>query len=82
MPAQVSFSRYEQGKTSIHQARDVVGDLVRSIERRPLSGVVTHHADFITAASRKELIRFFDFIVALKDKKEWQVLLFSDFRRK
>ncbi len=78
IPAQVSFSRYEQGKTSIHNARDVVGILARGVNRRPLSGVVTHHADFATVASRKELTRFFDCIAALESKEGWRVLLFSD----
>jgi len=78
IPAQVSFSRYEQGQKSIYNARDVVGLLARGIHRRPLSGVVTHHADFTTAAFRKELTRFFDCITALEAKKGWRVLLFSD----
>ena len=38
MPAQISFSRYEQGQTSIHHARDVLAALARGIYRRPLSG--------------------------------------------
>ncbi len=78
IPAQVSFSRYEEGRTSIHNARDVVGILARGIHRRPLSGVLTHHADFATVAFRKELIRFFDCITALEAKEGWRVLLFSD----
>ena len=78
IPAQVPFSRYEPGRTSIHNARDMAGILARSIGLRPLSGVLTHHADFSTAASRKELTRFFDWIVALESKKGWRVLLFSD----
>ena len=82
IPAQVSFSRYDQGKTSIHKAIDVIGFLVKGIDRRPISGVVTHHADFTTTASRKELTRFFDLIQALRNRKEWQVLLFSDLWRK
>ena len=77
-PAQVSFSRYEQGQTGIHHAKDVIGLLAKGIYRRPLTGVVTHHADFTTAASRKELTRFFDCIAALKAKEGWRVLLFSD----
>ena len=77
-PAQVSFSRYEQGQTSIHHAKDVIGLLAKGIYRRPLSGVVTHHADFATAASRKELTRFFDCIAALRVREGWRVLLFSD----
>ena len=56
----------------------MIGVLARGIYRRPLSGVVTHHADFSTAALRKELIRFFDCIAALEAKEGWRVLLFSD----
>jgi peptidoglycan/xylan/chitin deacetylase (PgdA/CDA1 family) len=82
IPVQVSFSRYDQGKKSVHKAGDVVRILAGGIERRPLSGVLTHHADFSTAASRKELSRFFDLIEALRKKKKWQVLLFSDLWRK
>jgi peptidoglycan/xylan/chitin deacetylase (PgdA/CDA1 family) len=78
IPAQVSFSRYEGGRTSIHQARDVVGILARGIHRRPLSGVVTHHADFATAALRKELKIFFNCLASLEDKEGWRTLLFSD----
>ncbi len=78
IPAQISFSRYEQGRTSIQSAGDVIGILTRSIHRRPLSGVLTHHADFETAASRHELKRFFDCIAALEAKEGWRVLLFSE----
>jgi hypothetical protein len=78
IPTQISFSRYEQGKTSVHNAREVVGLLASGIHHRPLSGVVTHHADFTTAAFRKELTRFFDCIAALEVKEGWRVLLFSD----
>jgi hypothetical protein len=81
IPAQVSFSRYEQGRMRIPKAGDVVGILVRGIGRRSLSGVLTHHADFATAALRKELIRFFDCIAALKTKEGCRVLLFSDIVR-
>lgn len=81
MPAQISFSRYEQGHARIQPAKDVLGALARGIFRRPLSGVVTHHADFSTAALRKELVRFFDGMAALKAKEGWQVLLFSDILR-
>ena len=48
LPTHVSFSRYEPGRISVHNARDVVGILARGIYRRPLSGVVMHHADFST----------------------------------
>ncbi|MBF0571244.1 MAG: DUF2334 domain-containing protein [Candidatus Omnitrophica bacterium] len=78
MPAQISFSRYEQGQKIIRNASDVVGPLVRGIHRRPLSGVVTHHADFVTNASHKELMRFFQCISALEVKEGWRMLLFSD----
>jgi hypothetical protein len=78
MPAHVSFSRYEDGKTGIHEAREVVALLAQGIHRRPLSGVVTHHADFSNAVSRRELKKFFDFIAALRVKEKWQALLFSD----
>jgi hypothetical protein len=78
IPAQVSFSRYEKGRKSINDAKDVLGILARSIDRQPLSGVLTHHADFAGAAYRKELTRFFDCIAALELKERWKVLLFSD----
>lgn len=78
LPAQVSFSHYDQGKKNIYYAKDVIGNLARGVGRQPLSGIVTHHADFATAALRKELTRFFDYIVALKSKERWRVLLFSD----
>jgi peptidoglycan/xylan/chitin deacetylase (PgdA/CDA1 family) len=81
LPAQISFSRYEGDRTGIHQARDVIGILARGIHRRALSGVVTHHADFSTVAARRELKRFFDSAAALRDKKEWRILLFSDIWR-
>lgn len=81
IPAQVSFSRYDQGKTSIYKAKDVLGNIVRSMARWPLTGVLTHHADFTTASSRRELTQLFDFIAALRNKGEWQVLLFSHFER-
>ncbi len=82
LPAQVSFSRYDQGKTGIYRAVDVIGSLAQGIYRRPLSGVVTHHADFKTAAARKELERFFNFIDALRGRNQWQVMLFSGLKRK
>lgn len=78
LPAQISFSRYDKGRSSIHTATAMVGMLARDIYRRLVSGIVTHHADFTTAASREELMRFFDRIVTGKSKMEWCVLLFSD----
>ena len=78
IPAQVSFSRYEEGKTSIHNAREIVTILAKGIDRRPLSGVLMHHADFSTAGLRNELRKFFDYIAALEVKERWRVLLFSD----
>ena len=83
VPAQISFSRYDnKGPTSIHCAKDVIGSLAKGINRRVLSGVLTHHKDFKSVASRKELTRFFEFIKLLTKKKEWQILLFSDLWRK
>jgi hypothetical protein len=78
IPAQVSFSRYDKGRKGIHPARDVMGILARGIHRRTVSGVVTHHADFKTIASRQELTRFFRCVAGLKSKEGWRVLLFSD----
>jgi len=78
LPAQVSFSCYEEGQPRIKNAGDVVSILAKGIYRRPLSGVVMHHADFSTAAFRKELMRFMDCIAALESKEGWRVLLFSD----
>ena len=78
IPAQVSFSRSEEGQTSIQNAGDVLAILARGIHLRPLSGVVTHHADFTTAVNRRELKRFFDCIAALESKEGWRGLLFSD----
>lgn len=78
IPAKIPFSRYEQGKTNIHNANEMLVSLTRVIGREPLPGVLTHHADFSTPASRKELTQFFDRIAALKAKEGWRVLLFSD----
>ena len=82
LPANISFSRYDKGKVSTNTATDVVKMLMRDICRVPLSGIVTHHADFITAVSRKELTRFFDLIKTLRSRKKLRVLLFSDLWRK
>lgn len=83
LPAKISFSRYDKdGSCGVNPAADMMEMLAKGIYRQPLLGVVTHHADFKTAASRKELTRFFDLIEALRNKKEWRVLLFSDLWRK
>lgn len=82
LPAQISFSRYDKDRNSIHTATAMAGMLARDIYCRPVSGIVTHHADFTTAASRKELTRSFEIITALKNKKQWRILLFSDLWRK
>ena len=50
--------------------------------RASLSGVLTHHADFATASSRKELTKFMDYLKVLTVKKDWRILLFSDLGRK
>jgi len=78
IPAEVSFSRYDKGRKSIYPAKEVLGKLARGIHRRPICGVVTHHADFKTMASHKELERFFKCVAGLKSKEGWRVLLFSD----
>jgi peptidoglycan/xylan/chitin deacetylase (PgdA/CDA1 family) len=78
LPAQVSFSRYSQGVAAINPAREVLEHLARGIHRRPLTGVLTHHADFATVASRRQLEKFFDCIAALKAKEGWRVVLFSE----
>ena len=78
IPAQISFSRYTQGRKSIQNACEMIGVLAKSIDRQSLSGVLTHHADFSTVARRKELTRFFDCIAALESKEGWKGLLFSD----
>jgi len=82
IPAQISFSRYEDGRKSIRPAKELVAALARGVHRRLLSGVVMHHADFSTVVFRRELTLFFDCIAALRDKKQWRALLFSDLWRK
>jgi hypothetical protein len=77
LPAQVSFTSYEPGKTIVHRANDVIADLVRGSSRRSLSGVLLHHADFKTAALGEELTRFFDRIEALRVKEGYKTVLFS-----
>jgi len=78
IPAQISFSRYEEGKTSIRYAKDMLAELVKAAVRRPLAGVLTHHKDFAGQGPRRELTRFLDCIAALKLKEKWRILLFSD----
>ncbi|MDE2028336.1 MAG: DUF2334 domain-containing protein [Candidatus Omnitrophica bacterium] len=78
LPAQLSFSRYGQGRTDIYQAKEMIGGLLKGIGHYPLVGVVTHHMDFTTSGKRKELALFLDYISALKEKKGWRVKLFSE----
>jgi len=78
IPAQISFSRYEEGKASIRPAKEVLTEAAKAAVRRPLAGVLTHHKDFAGLGPRRELTRFFDCIAALKKKENWRVLLFSD----
>ena len=78
LPAAISMSVYGWIKPILWPADRVVKMLVRNAARHSLSGIVTHHADFKTAASRKELTRLFKLIAALREQKKWQVLLFSD----
>jgi peptidoglycan/xylan/chitin deacetylase (PgdA/CDA1 family) len=78
IPAQISFTRYDEGRKDIHDARDVVGMLAGNIRHQPLSGVVIHHADFLSQGSRRELKRFFDYMTLLQKRKKWQPMLFSE----
>jgi len=78
IPAPVSFSRYDQGQKSIYDAGRIIADLLKSLNRRSLAGVLTHHRDFKGVLYRRELTRFFDYIAPLQAKKEWRVLLFSE----
>lgn len=79
LPATISFSSYGKNtKPSIKLAADVVEILAINIRRVPLSGVVTHHEDFTTMASRMELTNFFRLLAVKKAREEWRVVLFSD----
>jgi hypothetical protein len=82
LAAEISFTRYEGGQKNIRPARDMISSLTKGIHCRPLSGILTHHADFSTAAFRLELKKFFDCVAALRDREQWRVLLFSDLWRK
>jgi len=78
VPVQVSFSQYGPRKTGILNAQQVMEPLLRGVYRRSLSGVVTHHKDFVGSESRRTLVSFLDMIAALRAKKSWRVLLFSE----
>ncbi|MDE1919905.1 MAG: DUF2334 domain-containing protein [Candidatus Omnitrophica bacterium] len=78
IPALISFTRYDQGRKSICRAAQVLAGLTRQVDRQALSGVLTHHEDFRGALRRRELIRFLDYVAALKAKKGWRVMLFSE----
>jgi len=78
IPTQISFSRYEEGQKSICNAREIITALAKGINRRALSGVLTHHKDFAGVYLRKEIVRFFDCIAALRIKEGWRMLLFSE----
>ncbi len=83
IPAGVSFTRYKRdGSRPVLNAADMMRMLAVDIRRRPLSGILAQHADFTTITCRKELERFFDLIVALRDRKKCRILLFSGLRRK
>jgi peptidoglycan/xylan/chitin deacetylase (PgdA/CDA1 family) len=83
LPAGVSFTHYgTDGTKTVRNSADMIRRLAMAISSGPLTGVLTHHADFKTAASRKELEGFFDFIAALRDRKQCSVFLFGDFQRK
>ncbi len=78
LSVQVSFSRYDLGETSVYKASEVIANLVKSVAAHSIAGVVTHHADFKTAASRKELVQFFKYMAALNVKQGWKGQLFKD----
>lgn len=78
-PAKLSFTKYNNGKPyTLNTAAEMIKMLIRAVRRDPLSGVLTHHADFTTSSSRRELIKFLDYLKTLIEKKEWRILLFSD----
>ncbi|MBF0510738.1 MAG: DUF2334 domain-containing protein [Candidatus Omnitrophica bacterium] len=79
LPAEVSFSSYKQGKMTFYKAMDVVRMLVKNAQQKPFTGIVLHHKHFSTEKRRQELVKFFDYIVSLRDTKGWQIILFSDF---
>lgn len=79
LPAKISFTRYNiDGSKLIQKAEEIVKILGKSFNRQLLPGIVTHHEDFRTAASHKELMRFFDFIDKLRSKEKWRPILFAD----
>jgi peptidoglycan/xylan/chitin deacetylase (PgdA/CDA1 family) len=83
LPAKISFTDYARGKPyTVNTAAEMMEKLIKSARRAPLSGVLMHHADFTTAASRKELTKFMDYLKVLTAKKDWRILLFSDLGRK
>lgn len=83
LPAKVSFTDYSRGRPyAINTAAVMIEALVKNAARERLSGVLTHHADFTRAASRKELTKFLDYLKVLTAKNDWRMVLFSDLWRK
>jgi peptidoglycan/xylan/chitin deacetylase (PgdA/CDA1 family) len=81
LPVKISMSFYGWVKPVLLPADTVVKMLVKHALRNHFAGLVTHHADFKTAAARKDLQRLFQLIAALIKKQEWQTVLFSDILR-
>jgi len=77
IPANISFSRYDRGTVEIHSAREMLEMMVKCFNRSSLSGILTHHSDFVTDRSRKEVLRFFDVLKKLESRGEVEILLFS-----
>ncbi len=78
LPAIISFTHYAgDGTYSVRTCDEIIEQLVRNMNSTALSGVLTHHSNFFTAASRRELTRFVGHIALSMEKKIWRVLLFS-----
>lgn len=77
-PAGISFSRYDRGTVKLNTAREMLEMMLKCLTRSSLSGILTHHSDFVTDRSRQELIRFFDVLKKLESRGEAEILLFSD----
>lgn len=78
LPAEISFTRYEHNVAAINPASFVIENLARNPKRSSLLGVLTHHADFKSASSRKELTSFFRQVAVSMERGIWRLLLFSD----
>lgn len=83
LPAKIQFTQYnDDGTYTINKTIDLFTKLVKNINSVPLSGVLTHHENFTTLVSRKELTRFFDQIALSMERNIWRVVLFSHFLKR